>query len=148
MPVWLISGGSTGFGRELAREVLARGWTAAVTARDPTAVADIVAGYGSQAVSLAPDVTDSTQVAGAIRTTEARFGAIDVLVNNAGYGYGGAVEEANELDIRHLFQTKFFGLLAMTRAVVPGMPAIRGSAHPCGNGRAAARDRHVGADLQ
>jgi len=121
MPVWLITGCSTGFGRELAREVLGRGWNAAVTARDPTTVANIVAGYGSQAVSLPLDVTDSAQIADAIRETEARFGAIDVLVNNAGYSYRGAVEEADEADIRHLFETNFFGLLAMTRAVLPGM---------------------------
>jgi len=121
MPVWLITGCSTGFGRELAREVLGRGWNAAVTARDPTAVADIVAGYGSQAVSLPLDVTESAQIADAIRETEARFGAIDVLVNNAGYGFRGAVEEADEADFRHLFETNFFGLAAMTRAVLPGM---------------------------
>jgi NADP-dependent 3-hydroxy acid dehydrogenase YdfG len=67
------------------------------------------------------DVTDPTQIAEAIHETEARFGAIDVLVNNAGYGYRGAIEEADEADIRHLFETNFFGVVTMTRAVLPGM---------------------------
>jgi NAD(P)-dependent dehydrogenase (short-subunit alcohol dehydrogenase family) len=119
MPVWLITGCSTGFGRELAR--VGRGWNAAVTARDPTAVADPVEDCGSQAVALPLDVTQRAQITDAICATEARFGAIDVLVNNAGYGYRGAVEEADDADIRHLFETNFFGLLAMTRAVLPGM---------------------------
>src|SRR5258707_1176069 len=98
MPVWLITGCSTGFGRELAREVLARGWNAAVTARDPATVNDIVTGYDSKAVALPLDVTSSAQIKSAVRETQARFGAIDVLVNNAGYGYRGAVEEADEAD--------------------------------------------------
>jgi NAD(P)-dependent dehydrogenase (short-subunit alcohol dehydrogenase family) len=72
------------------------------------------------------DVTKPAQIAAAVRETMSRFGAIDVLVNNAGYGYRGAVEEASEADIRGLFETNVFGLVAMTRAVLPGMRA-RGS---------------------
>ncbi len=121
MPVWLITGCSTGFGRELACEVLARGWNATVTARDPAAISDIVKGYNSTAIALPLDVTNSGQIESAVRETEKRFGAIDVLVNNAGYGYRGAVEEADEADIRALFETNFFGLLNVTRAVLPGM---------------------------
>jgi NAD(P)-dependent dehydrogenase (short-subunit alcohol dehydrogenase family) len=121
MPAWLIIGCSTGFGRELASEVLARGWNAAVTARDPAAVSDLVLGHDRRALPL--DVMQPTQIANAVRETAAQFGAIDVLVNNAGYGYRGAVEEADEHDIRQLFETNFFGLVAVTRAVLPGMRA-------------------------
>jgi NAD(P)-dependent dehydrogenase (short-subunit alcohol dehydrogenase family) len=123
MPVWLITGCSTGFGRELAREVLSHGGSAAVTARDPAAVHDIVQGHEPWAIALSLDVTQPAQIASAVRDTISRFGAIDVLVNNAGYGYRGAVEEASEADIRDLFETNFFGLVAMTRAVLPGMRA-------------------------
>jgi NAD(P)-dependent dehydrogenase (short-subunit alcohol dehydrogenase family) len=123
MPTWLITGCSSGFGRELARAVLARGWNAAVTARNPATVADIVAENTRTALALKLDVSDSAQVAEAVRQTEARFGAIDVLVNNAGYGYRGAVEEASEAEIRELFDTNFFGLVAMTQAVLPNMRA-------------------------
>jgi NAD(P)-dependent dehydrogenase (short-subunit alcohol dehydrogenase family) len=125
MPTWLITGCSTGFGRELARAVLARGWNAVVTARDPATVADIVAGHEATALALRLDVTDPAQVAEAARAAEARFGAIDVLVNNAGYGYRGAVEEADDAEIRQLFETNVFGLVAMTKAVLPGMRARR-----------------------
>ena len=125
MPTWLITGCSTGFGRELARAVLARGWNAVVTARNPATVADIVAGNETKALALRLDVTDPAQVVEAARAAEARFGAIDVLVNNAGYGYRGAVEEADDAEIRQLFETNVFGLVEMTKAILPGMRARR-----------------------
>lgn len=125
MPTWLITGCSTGFGRELARAVLARGWNAVVTARDPATVADIVTGKEATALAVRLDVTDPVQVAEAVRAAEARFGAIDVLVNNAGYGYRGAVEEAGDAEIRQLFETNVFGLVEMTKAALPGMRARR-----------------------
>lgn len=125
MPTWLITGCSTGFGRALAKAVLSRGWNAAVTARDAASVADIVSGNESRALALALDVTRPTQIADAVKATQARFGAIDVLVNNAGYGYRSAVEEADDADVRQLFETNFFGLVAMTKAVLPGMRARR-----------------------
>jgi NAD(P)-dependent dehydrogenase (short-subunit alcohol dehydrogenase family) len=125
MTTWLITGCSTGFGRALASAVLARGWDAVVTARDPAAVRDIVADHNASALALRLDVTDPAQVAAAIRDAQARFDAIDVLVNNAGYGYRGAVEEADDADIRQLFETNFFGLVAMIRGVLPGMRARR-----------------------
>jgi NAD(P)-dependent dehydrogenase (short-subunit alcohol dehydrogenase family) len=121
MATWLITGCSTGLGRALARAVLAHGWNAVVTARDPVTVADIVAQNDQAALSLKLDVTDCGQIYGAVRSAEARFGGIDVLVNNAGYGYRGAVAEASEAEIRTLFDTNFFGLVAMTQAVLPGM---------------------------
>jgi NAD(P)-dependent dehydrogenase (short-subunit alcohol dehydrogenase family) len=128
MPTWLITGCSTGIGRELARTILSRDWNAIVTARDPATVADIVTGHVDTALALKLDVTDPSQIAEAARQAEARFGAIDVLVNNAGYGYRGAVEEASDAEIRDLFDTNFFGLVAMTQAVLPGMRA-RGHGH-------------------
>jgi NAD(P)-dependent dehydrogenase (short-subunit alcohol dehydrogenase family) len=128
MPTWLITGCSTGLGRALARVVLARGWNAVVAARDPETVVDIVAVSPRTALAVKLDVTDGGQIAEVVRQTEARFGALDVLVNNAGYGYRGAVEEASDAEIRELFDTNFFGLVAMTQAVLPGMRA-RGSGY-------------------
>jgi NAD(P)-dependent dehydrogenase (short-subunit alcohol dehydrogenase family) len=123
MPTWLITGCSTGLGRDLAHAVLARKWNDIVTARDPASVADIVADYPDTALALKLDVAKSTQIADAVQQAQARFGGIDVLVNNAGYGYRGAVEEASQAEIRELFDTNFFGLVAMTQAVLPGMRA-------------------------
>ncbi|MGN6549734.1 MAG: oxidoreductase [Pararhizobium sp.] len=120
-PVWFITGCSTGFGRELAHLVLERGWKAAVTARDKARVADLVAGAGDRAVALDLDVTDPADVKAAAEAAEGQFGRIDVLVNNAGYGYQASVEEGDEAEIRALFEANVFGLFAMTRAVLPGM---------------------------
>jgi NAD(P)-dependent dehydrogenase (short-subunit alcohol dehydrogenase family) len=125
MPTWLITGCSTGLGRELARAVLARGWNAIVTARDPATVAEVVSGHPGSGLGLALDVTKQTQIDHVVQQAQARFGGIDVLVNNAGYGYRGAVEEASNAEIRALFDTNFFGLVAMTQAVLPGMRARR-----------------------
>jgi len=124
-PVWFITGCSTGFGRELAQLVLGRGWRAVVTARDAGRVQDLTAGHEDRALALALDVTDSRQIASAVKQTEDRFGAIDVLVNNAGYGYQSAIEEGDDSEIRAQFEANVFGLAAMTRAVLPGMRARR-----------------------
>lgn len=128
MQTWLITGCSTGLGRDLARAVLARGWNAVVTARDTASIADIVAQHPKTALALKLDVTKSIQITDAVQQAQARFGAIDVLVNNAGYGYRGAVEEASQTEIRELFDTNFFGLVAVTAAVLPGM-RTRGIGH-------------------
>ena len=119
--VWFITGCSTGFGRDLARAVVRRGFRAVVTARDPKQVTDIVAGHEDRALALTLDVTDPAQVAESVRRAEERFGRIDVLVNNAGIGYFAAVEESDEADVRRMFEIDFFGLASMTRAVLPGM---------------------------
>jgi NAD(P)-dependent dehydrogenase (short-subunit alcohol dehydrogenase family) len=124
-PVWLITGCSTGFGRDLAHAVLARGWRAVVTARDAARVADLAAEGGDRALPLSLDVTDAAQVAAVVQAAEARFGRIDVLVNNAGYGYQASVEEGEEHEIRAQFEANVFGLFAMTRAVLPGMRTRR-----------------------
>lgn len=118
---WFITGCSTGFGRELARLVLGRGYRAAITARSPHSVRDLAEGHGDRARVLKLDVTDAGRVAAAVREAESAFGEIDVLVNNAGYGMLGAVEESDEEEVRALFETNFFGLARMIHAVLPGM---------------------------
>ncbi len=120
-PVWFITGCSTGFGRELAQAVLARGWGAVVTARDPAKVSDIVDGHADRALALRLDVNDPADVTASVRAAEERFGRIDVLVNNAGYGYLAAIEEGEDGPVRAMFETNVFGLIEMTKAVLPGM---------------------------
>ena len=122
-PVWLITGCSTGLGRDMARAVLAHGRRLVATARKPETL-DEFAGR-DDALVAALDVTDPAQISAVVQAAEARFGAVDVLVNNAGYGYLSAVEEGEEAEIRAMFETNVFGLAAMTRAVLPGMRARR-----------------------
>jgi NAD(P)-dependent dehydrogenase (short-subunit alcohol dehydrogenase family) len=126
-PTWLITGCSTGLGRALARYVLQQGHRAVVTARDTGTLEEVVAGHEDRALVTALDVTDPAAVADAARRAE-DFGGVDVLVNNAGYGYVCAVEEGEDAQIRALFETNFFGMLAMTRAVLPAMRE-RGRGH-------------------
>jgi NAD(P)-dependent dehydrogenase (short-subunit alcohol dehydrogenase family) len=128
MPTWLITGCSTGLGRHLAQAVLARGYNAIVTARDSIKVQDLVDEYPDTALALALDVTDDTQVTNAVQQAEERFGRVDVLVNNAGYGYRAAVEEGEEPEVAKLFAANFFGPVAMIKAVLPGMRARRDGA--------------------
>ncbi len=120
-PVWFISGCSTGFGRELAKLVLARGWRAVVTARDARRVADLAKGAEDRALALSLDVTDQAQIDDAVAQAQAKFGRIDVLVNNAGYGYQASIEEGEDSEIRAQFDANVFGLFALTRAVLPIM---------------------------
>jgi NAD(P)-dependent dehydrogenase (short-subunit alcohol dehydrogenase family) len=120
-PAWLITGCSSGFGRALAEYALERGMRVAVTARDPRQAEDITASYGERALALRLDVTDADQVVQAVARAQAQFGGIDVLVNNAGFGYLASVEESEEERIRAMFETNFFGLSRMTQAVLPGM---------------------------
>jgi NAD(P)-dependent dehydrogenase (short-subunit alcohol dehydrogenase family) len=125
MATWLITGCSTGLGRALAARVLDDGHDAVVTARKDSAIQDLVDAHPDTALGLALDVTDPAQVAGAVQRAEERFGRIDVLVNNAGYGYRAAVEEGGDADVRQLFDTNLFGAIAMIKAVLPGMRARR-----------------------
>ena len=122
---WLITGCSTGLGRALADAVIGTGHNAVVTARDATSVADLADGRPEQVLAVALDVTKPDQVASAVQQAEQRFGSVDVLVNNAGYGYRAAVEEGDDDDVRRLFETHFFGTVAMIKAVLPGMRARR-----------------------
>ncbi len=124
-PVWLITGCSTGFGRELAQRVLQRGWRAIVTARDAAQVADLAASAGDRALAVALDVTKPEQIAAAVKAATEKFGRIDALVNNAGYGYQSTAEEGDEAEIRAQFDANVFGLFALTRAVLPIMRAQR-----------------------
>ena len=122
-PVWFISGCSTGFGRETAKAVLDRGWRAVVTARDAAKVADLAQGCGDRALAVALDVDDAGSIAAAVKAAQERFGRVDVLLNNAGYGYQSSVEEGDDAEIRAQFETNVFGLFALTRAVLPLMRA-------------------------
>lgn len=125
MKTWLITGCSSGLGRHLAEAVLAAGDNAVVTARDAGRVADLAAAFPDTAQACALDVGDSDSVAQAIALAEARFGSVDVLVNNAGYSYRSAVEEGEPDEVDALFRTNFLGPLAMINAVLPGMRARR-----------------------
>ncbi|MET1053559.1 MAG: oxidoreductase [Mycetocola sp.] len=121
MTTWFITGCSTGLGRALADAVLERGDNAAISARDTSSIQDLADAYPDSALALSLDVTDAAQVTDAVRAAEERFGSIDVLVNNAGYGYRAAVEEGDVNDVQHLFDTNFFGPVSLIKAVLPGM---------------------------
>jgi NADP-dependent 3-hydroxy acid dehydrogenase YdfG len=116
---WFITGASTGFGRMLAEEVLKSGGKVIATARNLNKVADLEAKYPGAAKALALDVTDAGQVDSAVTQAFAQFGQVDVLVNNAGYGVAGAIEEVSEAEFMPMFETNVFGLLQVTRAFLP-----------------------------
>ena len=122
-PVWFITGCSTGFGRELARHLLENGYRTVVTARNPDDLSEFRDAGGALILRL--DVTDAQQIDAAVKAAHARFGQIDVLVNNAGFGYFAAVEESEEDQVRRMFEVNVFGLGQMLRAVLPGMRARR-----------------------
>ncbi|SAL38082.1 short chain dehydrogenase [Caballeronia udeis] len=126
--VWMITGSSSGLGRALAEKVLEHGYRAVVTARKPDAVRDLVDRYGDRAIAVGLDVTQSAQVSSAVSVAYERFGQIDVLVNNAGYGYVGAIEEGEDAEIRAQFETNVHGVIGMMQAVLPGM-RHRGRGH-------------------
>ncbi|WP_406632738.1 oxidoreductase [Amycolatopsis sp. WGS_07] len=117
--VWLITGCSSGFGRELAQAALAAGDRVLATARKPETLADLAATGGDRVRTAALDVTDPAQIDAVVRTALDEFGRIDVLVNNAGHGSVGAVEELTLTDLRAVMEVMFFGAVAMTKAVVP-----------------------------
>lgn len=120
--VWFVTGAASGFGREIVKEALARGERVVAAARKPEALeglSDREAGDRVLVVRL--DVTKPVEVAEAVRAATARFGRIDVLVNNAGFSILGAVEETGDAELRETMETMFFGAVALTRAVLPGM---------------------------
>ncbi|MDE3125312.1 MAG: SDR family NAD(P)-dependent oxidoreductase [Bacteroidota bacterium] len=119
--VWFITGCSTGFGRSLATEVLAQGYNAVVTARNTADIADLVNAYPDTALALPLDVTVAADIEKAVSAAIQRFGQIDVLVNNAGIGYFGAVEESEEAEVRKMFEINVFGLAKVTQQVLPYM---------------------------
>jgi NAD(P)-dependent dehydrogenase (short-subunit alcohol dehydrogenase family) len=128
MSTWLITGCSTGLGRALAEAVIGSGHNAVVSARDVAKVADLADVAPDRVLAVALDVTDPQQVASAAQQAEERFGGVDVLVNNAGYGYRAAIEEGDDADVRTLFDTHFSGAVAMIKAVLPGMRSRRSGA--------------------
>ena len=123
MKTWLITGCSSGIGVGIAKAVLESGDNAVVTARKPEALADLVKDYPKKALAVALDVTDGESIRAAVAAALEKFGAIDVLVNNAGYGYRAAVEEGERADVDKLFETNVFGPVELIKAVLPGMRA-------------------------
>lgn len=119
--VWLITGCSTGFGRELAKAVLAKGYNAAVASRNTDDVKDIIKNYPQTAIAVKLDVTVKEQVVSAVAETVKKFGQVDFLVNNAGIGYFAAIEESEEDKVRNMFEINFWGLAHMTNEVLPIM---------------------------
>ena len=128
MSTWFITGCSTGLGRALAEAVIGTGHNAVVTARDVKKVADLADTAPERVLAVALDVTKPEQVTSAVQQAQERFGSVDVLVNNAGYGYRAAIEEGADAEVRALFETHFFGTVAMIKAVLPGMRARRSGA--------------------
>jgi NAD(P)-dependent dehydrogenase (short-subunit alcohol dehydrogenase family) len=120
---WLVTGCSTGIGRAIAVAALDAGHSVVVTARRPETVQDLVDAHATRAVAVALDVTDRDQIDAAVASADSAFGGLDVLVNNAGYGYLSAVEEGDDAEVRALFDTNFFGAVDMVKAVLPGMRA-------------------------
>ncbi|MGK9148136.1 SDR family NAD(P)-dependent oxidoreductase [Plantibacter flavus] len=121
MTTWLITGASSGLGAALARAVLKQGDTAVITARNPDHLTDITAQYPDTALAVALEVADHNQVVAAVTAATARFGGVDVLVNNAGHGYRAAVEEASVDEVDELFATNFFGPVDLVKEVLPQM---------------------------
>jgi NAD(P)-dependent dehydrogenase (short-subunit alcohol dehydrogenase family) len=119
--VWLITGTTAGFGREFAAAALARGDRVVATARRPEALDELVASAPERVLAVPLDVTRAEQIDGAVAAALDRFGRIDVLVNNAGHGSVGAVEEIDSGELRAIMDTMFFGAVALTQAVLPHM---------------------------
>jgi len=118
---WLVTGSSTGFGLSIVRAVLARGGNVVATARNPAALKALVAEGSGRLLAAELDITRPDQISSAVEAAEASFGGIDVLVNNAGYGFQGGLEESSDAELRHQFEVNFFGLTVATRAVLPIM---------------------------
>ncbi|RYE33102.1 MAG: SDR family NAD(P)-dependent oxidoreductase [Sphingobacteriaceae bacterium] len=118
---WLITGCSSGLGQAFAEEVLKQGYQAVITSRNADDIKKIADQYPDKALALSLDITDKNRIVEVVKEAETKFGGIDVLVNNAGYGYRAAVEEGDDEDVRTLFDTIFFGTVNVIQAVLPGM---------------------------
>ena len=123
--VWLITGASAGFGRLLAEYLCGLGATVIATARDISKIADFTTKYPGNAIILSLDVTKPESIQAAVADALARAGRVDVLVNNAGYGVTGAVEEVSEAEYMPMFETNVFGLITLTKALLPQFRARR-----------------------
>ena len=119
--VWFITGSSKGFGRVWAEAALARGDKVAATARNPDTLSDLVAKYGDNILALKLDVTDKAAVERAVAKANEHFGRLDIVINNAGYGLFGAIEEITEQEARDQIETNVFGALWVTQAALPIM---------------------------
>jgi NAD(P)-dependent dehydrogenase (short-subunit alcohol dehydrogenase family) len=125
MSVWFITGASRGFGAEIVEKTLAAGHQVVATARDPRAIADRFPDAGERLLAVAVDVTDEAQIAAAVEAGLSAFGRIDVVVNNAGRGLLGAVEEASDAAARAVYDANVFGSLNVIRAVLPTLRSQR-----------------------
>jgi NAD(P)-dependent dehydrogenase (short-subunit alcohol dehydrogenase family) len=125
---WFITGSSRGFGREWAMAALSRGDQVAATARDPRTLDDLVQQHGDSVLPMELDVTDREAVFEAVRRAHEHFGRLDIVVNNAGYGQFGMVEELSEQEARDQIETNLFGALWVTQAALPFLRA-QGSGH-------------------
>ncbi|MET0920526.1 MAG: SDR family oxidoreductase [Acidimicrobiia bacterium] len=121
--VWFITGTSTGIGRALAEELLAAGHSVVATARNPESLADLAGATPDRLAAVRLDVTSPEEITAAVDAAIARFGRIDVVVNNAGYGLIGALEEVDDADVRLSFETQVFGVLNIIRAALPHLRA-------------------------
>jgi NAD(P)-dependent dehydrogenase (short-subunit alcohol dehydrogenase family) len=126
--IWFITGSSRGFGRQFVTAALERGDKVAATARNTDSLKDLVAEHGEAILPLSLDVTDKAAVTAAVKRAHDHFGRLDVVVNNAGYGLFGAVEELTEQQVREQMETNFFGALWVTQAALPLLRA-QGSGH-------------------
>ncbi|HSI16258.1 MAG TPA: SDR family NAD(P)-dependent oxidoreductase, partial [Sphingomonas sp.] len=124
MKIWFVTGASRGFGALVTEAALAKGDAVVATARNPQAIADRF-GEHPNLLAVALDVSDEAQAQVAASAAVARFGRIDILLNNAGFGLMGAVEEASAAEIEAVYRTNVFGLLTVTRAILPHMRAAR-----------------------
>jgi NAD(P)-dependent dehydrogenase (short-subunit alcohol dehydrogenase family) len=123
--VWFVTGASVGFGRALCEQVIQRGGRLVATARNPGSLAELINRASDSSAVATLDVSNPEQIAAAVAVAKARFGRVDVLANCAGYGLLGALEETGEEEIRAQFEVNFFGLVNVTRAVLPSMRAQR-----------------------
>lgn len=128
MSTWLITGCSTGLGRSIAEAALETGHSVVATARNVDTLGDLAESHPRTCLTETLDVTDADRIEEVVAAARDRFDAVDVLVNNAGYGYRSAVEEAPTADVQRLFATNFFGAVDMIKAVLPGMRARRSGA--------------------
>jgi NAD(P)-dependent dehydrogenase (short-subunit alcohol dehydrogenase family) len=126
--VWFITGASRGFGKEFARVALERGDSVAATARNTNSLDDLASEFGDRLLPISLDVTDRSADFAAVQQAHEHFGGLDIVINNAGYGHFGAVEELSEDDIRAQLETNLFGALWITQAALPILRA-QGSGH-------------------
>lgn len=126
--VWFITGASSGFGRAFAEHALERGHEVVATARRMAALEPLKASAPARLLALSLDVTKPDEIAAAVRAALDRFGRIDVLINNAGFGVVGAFEETSDAELRAQMETNFFGAMHVTRAALPALRAQKSGA--------------------